>query len=176
MTKFEEKGEINLIKGKLKKFITRIILEKYKKRTDLNEKFSEHKDKYFSEVYAYICDEIKLGMDEFVQKKKEDINDHILSSYESSRRDILSYEIRKNREPENKRLLRLSNEYEILDDLDMAMSYYKNRLTLNQNKEMWNKFSILSKKMGNLIQTEQGIMHCLKIRYFSLRLNISKGE
>ena len=176
LTKFEEKGEINLIKGKLKKFITRIILEKYKKRTDLNEKFSEHKDKYFSEVYAYICDEIKLGMDEFVQKKKEDINDHILSSYESSRRDILSYEIRKNREPENKRLIRLSNEYEILDDLDMAMSYYKNRLTLNQNKEMWNKFSILSKKMGNLIQTEQGIMHCLKIVEEDEENNLSDGR
>ena len=163
LTKFKEKGEINLIKGKLKKFITRIILEKYKKRTNLSEKFSEQKDKFFSEVYAYICDEIKLGMDEFVQTKKEDIHDHILSSYESSRKELLAYEVRKSKEPEEKRLLRLSKEYEIIDDLDMSMKYYKERITLMQNKDIWNKFSILSKKMGNLIQTEQGIMHCLKI-------------
>ena len=47
LNKFGEKGEINLIKGKLKNFITRIILEKFKKRSNLNEKFSEQKDKFF---------------------------------------------------------------------------------------------------------------------------------
>ena len=176
LSKFEEKGEINLIKGKLKKFITRIILEKYKKRTNLTEKFSEQKDKFFSEVYAYTCDEIKLGMDEFVQMKKEDINDHILSSYESSRKELLQYEVRKNKEPEDKRLLRLSKEYEIIDDLDMSMKYYKERITLMQNKDIWNKFSVLSKKMGNLIQTEQGIMHCLKIVEQNELNNIREGK
>ena len=176
LTKFEEKGEINLIKGKLKKFITRIILEKYKKRPNLNEKFSEQKDKFFSEIYAYICDEIKLGMDEFVQKKKDDIHDHILSSYESSRKELIAYEIRKNKEPEDKRLLRLSKEYEILDDLDMAMEYYKDRLTLSQNMDNWNKFMVLSKKMGNLIQTEQGIIRCLKIVRDNENNNLREGK
>ena len=176
LNKFGEKGEINLIKGKLKNFITRIILEKFKKRSNLNEKFSEQKDKFFSEVYAYICDEIKLGMDEYIQNKKEDIHDHILSSYESSRKELIAYEIRKNKEPEEKRLLRLSKEYENLDDLDMAMKYYKNRITLMQNKEIWNKFSILSKKMGNLIQTEQGIMRCLKIVEENEKKNLAEKK
>ena len=162
LAKYSERNEINNIKVKLKKFITRIILEKYKKRSDLNIKFSEQKDKFFSEVYAYICDEIKLGMDEFVQNKKDDIHDHILSSYESSRKELLAYEVRKSKEPEFKRLLRLSKEYEIIDDLNTAMIYYKERMTLAQNKDIWNKFFVLSKKMGNLIQTEQGIIRCLK--------------
>ena len=35
-------------------------------------------------------------------------------------------------------------------------------MTLAQNKDIWNKFFVLSKKMGNLIQTEQGIIRCLK--------------
>ena len=176
LNKFGEKGEINLIKGKLKNFITRIILEKYKKRANLSEKFSEQKDKFFSEVYAYICDEIKLGMDEFVQNRREDIHDHILSSYESSRKELIAYEVRKIKEPEEKRLLRLSKEYEILDDLDISMKYYKNRITLMQNKEIWNKFTILSKKMGNLIQTEQGILHCLKIVEENEKKNILEGK
>ena len=56
MKKFVENGQTILIKEKLKKFITRIILEKYKKRANINEKFAEQKYKFFSEVYAYICD------------------------------------------------------------------------------------------------------------------------
>jgi tetratricopeptide (TPR) repeat protein len=115
-------------------------------------------------------------MDEYVQNKKEDIHDHILSSYESSRKELIAYEIRKNKEPEEKRLLRLSKEYENLDDLDMAMKYYKNRITLMQNKEIWNKFSILSKKMGNLIQTEQGIMRCLKIVEENEKKNLAEKK
>ena len=163
LTKFIENGQTNLIKEKLKKFITRIILEKYKKRPNINEKFAEQKDKFFSEVYAYICDEIKLGMDEFIHMKKDEIHEHILSSYESSRKELMAYAIRKNKEPEEKRLLRLSNEYEILDDLETSMKYYKNRLTLVQNKDIWLNFAILSKKMNNLIQVEESINYCINI-------------
>ena len=163
LTKFGENEQTILIKEKLKKFITRIILEKYKKRTNINEKFSEQKDKFFSEVYAYICDEIKLGMDEFVHMKKDEIHEHILSSYESSRKNLMAYVIRKNKEPEEKKLLRLSNEYEILDDLETSMKYYKNRLTLVQNKDIWLNFAILSKKMNNLMQVEEAINYCINI-------------
>ena len=163
LTKFSENEQTNIIKEKLKKFITRIILEKYKKRTNINEKFAEQKDKFFSEVYAYICDEIKLGMDEFIHLKKDEIHEHILSSYESSRKELMQYAIRKNKEPEEKRLLRLSNEYEILDDLETSMKYYKNRLTLIQNKDIWLNFAILSKKMNNLIQVEEAINYCINI-------------
>ena len=163
LTKFIENKQTDLIKEKLKKFITRIILEKFKKRANMNEKFAEQKDKFFSEVYAYICDEIKLGMDEFIHMKKDEINEHILSSYESSRKELMAYAIRKNKEPEEKRLLRLSNEYEILDDLETSMKYYKNRLTLVQNKDIWLNFAILSKKMDNLIQVEEAINYCINI-------------
>ena len=163
LTKFSENKQTNLIKEKLKKFITRIILEKYKKRVNINEKFAEQKDKYFSEVYAYICDEIKLGMDEFIHMKKDEIHEHILSSYDSSRKELMAYAIRKNKEPEEKRLLRLSNEYEILDDLETSMKYYKKRLTLVQNKDIWLNFAILSKKMNNIIQVEEAINYCINI-------------
>ena len=102
-------------------------------------------------------------MDEFVHMKKDDIHEHILSSYESSRKELMAYAIRKNKEPEEKRLLRLSNEYEILDDLETSMKYYKNRLTLIQNKDIWLNFAILSKKMNNLIQVEEAINYCINI-------------
>ena len=161
LAKFVENGKANIIKEKLKKFIIKIALEKYKKRIEFNEKFDEQREKFFSEIYAYICEEVKLGMDEYIYMKRDEIHEHILSSYDQSRKEIINYAIRKNKEPEEKRLLRLSNEYEILDDLDTAMLYYKSRLTLIQNQESWLGFAILSKKMNNLTNVEESIKYCI---------------
>ena len=162
LAKFIENGKANLIKEKLKRFISRIALEKYKKRIEVNEKFESQREKFFSEIYAYVCEEVKLGMDEYIYMKREEIHEHILSSYDQSRKEILNYAIRKNKEPEEKRLLRLSNEYEILDDLNTAMEYYKSRLTLIQNQDSWLGFAVLSKKMNNLIQVEEAIKYCIQ--------------
>ena len=168
LQKFIESGKANLMKEKLKKFITRIALEKYKKRVEVNKKFDEQKEKFFSEIYAYVSEEVKLGMDEYIYMKRDEIHEHILSSYDQSRKEILNYAIRKNKEPEEKRLLRLSNEYEILDDLETAMKYYKSRLTLIQNQESWLGFAVLAKKMNNLVEVEEAIKYCIQ--------NISDGE
>ena len=161
LSKFVEGGKADIIKEKLKKFIIKIALEKYKKRIEFNEKFDEQREKFFSEIYAYICEEVKLGMDEYIYMKRDEIHEHILSSYDQSRKEIINYAIRKNKEPEEKRLLRLSNEYEILDDLETAMLYYKSRLTLIQNQESWLGFAILSKKMNNLTNVEESIKYCI---------------
>jgi hypothetical protein len=93
-------------------------------------------------------------MDEYIYMKRDEIHEHILSSYDQSRKEIINYAIRKTKEPEEKRLLRLSNEYEILDDLNTAMLYYKSRLTLVQTQESWLGFAIISKKMNNLTNVE----------------------
>ena len=161
LAKFIESGKANIIKEKLKKFIIKIALEKYKKRPEVNQKFEEQREKFFSEIYAYICEEVKLGMDEYIYMKRDEIHEHILSSYDQSRKEIINYAIRKTKEPEEKRLLRLSNEYEILDDLDTAMLYYKSRLTLIQSQESWLGFAILSKKMNNLVNVEEAIKYCI---------------
>ena len=59
-------------------------------------------------------------MDEFIHIKKDEIHEHIL--------------------------LRLSNEYEMLDDLETSMKYYKNRLILVQNKNILVKLCNIIKK------------------------------
>ena len=167
--KFIENGRAEMIKEKLKKFITRIAIEKYKKRVNINQTFAEQKEQFFSELYAYISDEIKLGIDEFVQLKKDDLHEHILSSYEQSRKDIINYAIKQSKEPEEKRLLRLSKEYEMIDDLDTAMKYYKSRLTLIQNKDSWLNFAILAKKMNLLVEVEEAINICINISNESVK-------
>lgn len=107
-------------------------------------------------------------MDEYKFMKRDEIHEHILSSYNQSRKEILNYAIRKNKEPEEKILLRLSNEYEILDDLNIAMEYYKSRLTLIQNQDSWLGFAVLPKKMNNLIQVKEAIKYCIQ--------NVSEAE
>ena len=161
--KFIENGRANMIKEKLKKFITRIAIEKYKKRPNIHQNFSEIKENFFSELYAYISDEVRLGMDEYVRLKKDELHEHILSAYEQSRKEIMAYAIRKNKEPEEKKLLRLSKEYELLDELDKSMFYYKSRLTIIKNKESWIQFAILAKKMNNLTEVEEAIHNCIDI-------------
>ena len=167
--KFIENGRAEMIKEKLKKFITRIAIEKYKKRVNINQTFAEQKEQFFSELYAYISDEIKLGIDEFVQLKRDDLHEHILSSYEQSRKDIINYAIKQSKEPEEKRLLRLSKEYEMIDDLDTSMKYYKSRLTLIQNKDSWLNFAILAKKMNLLVEVEEAINICINISNESVK-------
>ena len=161
--KFIENGRANMIKEKLKKFITRIAIEKYKKRPNTHQNFAEIKENFFSELYAYISDEVRLGMDEYVRLKKDELHEHILSAYEQSRKEIMAYAIRKNKEPEEKKLLRLSKEYELLDELDKSMFYYKSRLTIIKNKESWLQFAILAKKMNNLTEVEEAIHNCIDI-------------
>ena len=176
LVKFIENGKAGMIKEKLKKMITRIAVEKYKKRVKINEKFAEQKDKFFSALYAYISDEIKLGMDEYYNLKKDEIHEYILSSYEQSRKEVKAYAIRQNKEPEERRLLRLSREYDILDDLEVSMKYYKSRLTLIQNKESWLNFAILAKKLNSLIEVEEAIGNCIKITNENQELAIQNGQ
>ena len=57
---------VAILKEKLKKFIVRIVREKYRKRTTVKGIFKDEKDQFYSELFAYLTDEVKLAMDEFV--------------------------------------------------------------------------------------------------------------
>ena len=115
-------------------------------------------------------------MDEYYNLKKDEIHEYILSSYEQSRKEVKAYAIRQNKEPEERRLLRLSREYDILDELNTSMQYYKSRLTLIQNKESWLNFAILAKKLNSLIEVEEAIGNCIKITNESQELAIQNGQ
>ena len=159
--KFNESGKAELLKEKLKKFIVRIVREKYNKKSNVKGVFKNEKDQFYSELYAYLIDEVKLAMDEYVNMKKDELHEHIIASYEQSRKEVMQYAIRINKEPEEKRLLRLSEEYEIMDDLNKSLFYYKSRLTLVSNKETWANFAMLSKKVGTLVDVEEAIVNCI---------------
>ena len=58
--KFNISGRADLLKEKLKKFIVKIVREKYnKKGTSVKGVYKDKRDQFYSELYAYLTDSVK---------------------------------------------------------------------------------------------------------------------
>jgi len=88
---FNNTGKAELLKEKLKRFIIRIVREKYKKKNDVKGIFKDDRDQFYSELFAYLSDEVKLAMDEYVQLKRDELHEDVISSYDQSRKEALQY-------------------------------------------------------------------------------------
>ena len=75
----------------------------------------------------------------------------------------MNYAIRQNKEPEDKRLLRLSKENELLNDYSKALKYFKARLLLDPNKEAWLAYGNLAKKLEDLPEVEKALTNAITI-------------
>ncbi len=168
---FNIKGKAEILKEKLKRYVIRIVKDVYQKR-DVKGIFKNEKDQFYSELYAYLTDEVKLAMDEYVQLKRDELHDDIVQSYDQSRKEVMMYAARMTKEPEEKRLLRLSKEYEIMEDFEKSILYYKSRLTIVSNKDSWLGYVDLFKKIGNLMEVEEGVNNCISFDLDDLNLKI----
>ena len=84
----------------------------------------------------------------------------------------MNYCIRQNKEPEDKRLLRLSKENELLNDYSKALKYFKARLLLDPNKEAWLAYGNLAKKMEDLPEVEKALTNAITIDDVNTDLNM----
>ena len=73
----------------------------------------------------------------------------------------MKYVIRKNNEPEEERLLRLSQENELNDNYKEALKIFKQRLILNPSKESWIAYGKMAKKIGNSDEFEHGFLNAM---------------
>ena len=73
------------------------------------------------------------------------------------------YITRENKEPEDKRLLRLSKENELLNDFSKAVKYYKARLVLDPNREAWLAYSNLAKKLEDIPEVEAALINAISL-------------
>jgi hypothetical protein len=72
LDKFNTSGRADLLKEKLKKFIVRIVREKFgKKKTSVKGVYKDDRDQFYSELYAYLTDTLKKATNEFVELKKD---------------------------------------------------------------------------------------------------------
>ena len=91
---FNISGKAELLKEKLKRYLVRIVREIYKKRTNIIGVFKDQRDQFYSQLFAYATDEVKLAMDEYVFLKKDELHEHIISSYDQSRKEVMQYAIK----------------------------------------------------------------------------------
>lgn len=158
---FNVSKKADLLKEKIKRFVVRIVREKFSKKENVKSVFKNEKDQFYSELFAYLCEELKLCMDDYVNNKKDELHEHIISSYEQSRKEVIMYANKITKESEDKRLIRLSKEYEIVEDYEKAIFYYKSSLTLIKNKDAWLSYAILNKSLNKIEETEEAIVSCM---------------
>ena len=171
--KFNSSGKADLLKEKLKKFIVKIVREKYgKKGAPVKGVHRNKEDQFYSELYAYLTDAIKQAMDELVQVKKDELHEDVIVSFTQSKKEIMNYAIRQNKEPEDKRLLRLSKENELLNNYPKSLKYFKARLLLDPNKETWLAYGNLAKKMEDLPEVEKALTNAITIDGDNTDLNM----
>ncbi len=171
--KFNTSGRADLLKEKLKKFIVKIVREKYgKKGVPVKGVHRNNEDQFYSELYAYLTDAIKQATNEYVQLKKDELHEYVIVSFAQNKKEIMNYCIRQNKEPEDKRLLRLSKENELLNDYSKALKYFKARLLLDPNKEAWLAYGNLAKKMEDLPEVEKALTNAITIDDVNTDLNM----
>ncbi|MCQ2818063.1 MAG: hypothetical protein MJ252_12425, partial [archaeon] len=153
LQEFNQMGRANLLKEKLKKFIVSIVRENFgKKGKQVKGVKHSKEDQFYSELYAYLTTLVAKATDELVALEKDKIHDDILVSYNQTKSEITNYISGlkgEEQEPEDKRLMRLSNECELVGNYDKALKYYKAILKTQGSKDSWIKFFMLAKKSGN---------------------------
>ena len=173
LDKFNTSGRADLLKEKLKKFIVRIVREKFgKKKTPVKGVYKDDRDQFYSELYAYLTDTLKKAANEFVELKKDELHENVITPFSQSKKEIMDFITRENREPEDKRLLRLSKENELLNDYSKAVKYYKARLLLDPNKEAWLAYCNLTKKLEDILEVETSLVNAISLDAENCDLNL----
>ena len=164
LEKFNTSGRADLLKEKLKKFIVRIVRDKFgKKKTPIKGVFKDERDQFYSELYGYLTDVLKKATNEFTELKKDELHENVITPFAQSKKEIMDYITRENKEPEDKRLLRLSKENELLTDFSKAVKYYKARLILDPNREAWLAYSNLAKKLEDIPEVEAALINAISL-------------
>ena len=79
LDKFNSSGRADLLKEKLKKFIVRIVRDKFgKKKTPIKGVFKDERDQFYSELYGYLTDILKKASKEFVELKKDELHENVM--------------------------------------------------------------------------------------------------
>jgi hypothetical protein len=91
---FNNSGKAELLKEKLKRFVIRIVREKYKEKDDIKGIFKDKRDQFYSTLFADLSDEVKIAMEEYVQLKRDELHEDIISSREQSKKETSHYSSR----------------------------------------------------------------------------------
>ena len=76
MNEFNTQGKFNVVKERLKRAVIRIIKDKYEK--EVTKLTPEEKNKFLSEIYSYLYEQMKVTKNEYLEQEPDKIHEDIL--------------------------------------------------------------------------------------------------
>jgi len=70
-------GKYHILKEKLKKTIVRIVKEHFQKTGSIKGLTKDERDHFYSQLYAYLVDQMRAALRELVQRKKNELHESI---------------------------------------------------------------------------------------------------
>ncbi|EGR33947.1 tetratricopeptide repeat protein [Ichthyophthirius multifiliis] len=128
---FGKENKYKILKEKLKKSIIKICRDKFQKNGFIQGITNDQKDMFYSEIYVFLIEQTRQTLSDLIELKKEDFHEDIILTYEQSQKERDKILINITKESQEEKLLRLSNEYEIINQIDLAEKYMKNLIYLN---------------------------------------------
>ena len=124
---FNLSGKAQTLKEKLKKAIVNIINDSLLKKGHLTGLDHTDKDRFLSEIYAYLIEQMQANVDEIIKERKEEFHEDIVIPWDLATREKELSHINAPKETIDDKLLRLANEYEMQGKIEKATEFHKER-------------------------------------------------
>jgi tetratricopeptide (TPR) repeat protein len=153
---FNTSGKSQILKNKLRKSVVKICRERFKTITTLKGLTFSSKDKYYSEIYAYLLEKMQESIDEVTKEKREVLHEEpVLPSdlAEKEKQEKLGHVLCENFDD---KLKRLAEEAEIRGEVQKAMKNLIERTDRNpMDKQVWLDLAQFTMRQCNLQGAEK---------------------
>lgn len=161
---FNLSGKAQILKTKLKKSIVKIAREKFRKVASLKGLNFTDKDQYFSELYAYLTDQMQLTVDEVVSEYKNQLHEDIVIPRELAAREKETLLASTLHETTDERLSRLAFESEINRLTERANAHHKERACREpRNISIWMDYARFCLRNGDISRAEEALREVISI-------------
>eukprot|EP00830_Metopus_es_P014783 TRINITY_DN4053_c0_g2_i1.p1 TRINITY_DN4053_c0_g2~~TRINITY_DN4053_c0_g2_i1.p1 ORF type:complete len:1046 (-),score=328.50 TRINITY_DN4053_c0_g2_i1:39-3137(-) len=176
LKELNQSGLYFMLKEKLKKAVARIAKEKYRKIALSKELSKEEKDKFYSELYVFLIEQMRLTTDEIAQKKIIDLHEDVIDSKaitQKKKQDKMDLVFK---ETPYMRNLRLYKDYERALDFVTAEQHLLDIIKDNDKDEKaWTIYYRFAMKTGNIAKAEECLRKVLTIAPNNLDIQLALG-
>lgn len=115
LNEFVEDGKYDKLKDRMKKFVSEIVRDKFKKKS-IDSLKHDDRDLFLSELYSFLTDQIKTTIKSMVNQRKDDLNVDLVEAHENAVLNLKSKVRNMTNEDYDLRATRLIHEFEILKE------------------------------------------------------------
>lgn len=160
---FNTTGKYNILREKMKKCIMKIVRDRFQKTGSLTGVTADSKDQFYSELYAFLNDQMRQTLNDLVFEKKDELNDELVVSAKQADKEREAVITNITKESESEKQLRLAVENEIINNLAESENGFKNLFAADRknhkNSYMYCQFLIRRK---NFPKAEEMLLEALR--------------